>query len=86
MPNVAPVIVASAAVPTDAPLSKLIAVLVARLGALSMRVLVAEVIVKLVPFSTLTLKSVDPSMLRNCSCISAAKSVKLAEAGEGARL
>ena len=65
VPNEAPVIVASAAVPMIAPVSKLITVLVDRLGALTMRVEVAEVMVKLVPLSTLTLKSVVPSILRS---------------------
>ena len=86
VPNAAPVIVVSDAVPTVAPLSKLITVLLERLGALTIRVDVAEVIVKLVPLSTLTLKSVVPSMLRSCFCISAAKSVSVAEVGEGAKL
>ena len=86
VPNAAPVMVAPSEVPTDAPLSKLITVLADKLGAVKTRVDVAEVMVKLVPLSTLTLKSSVPSIARSCFCISAAKSASVAVVGDGARL
>ena len=83
VPKEAPVIVASADVPTDAPESKLMTVDVDNTGELTTLVEVADENTKSVPLCTVTLRSVEPSIERSCFCRSAAKSVNVVEAGLG---
>ena len=83
VPKDASVIVAPSAVPAVAPVSKLITVDLESTGELTTLDEVAEEKTKSVPLCTFTLKSVEPSMARNCFCKSAAKSMSVAEFGFG---
>ena len=84
MPNAAPVIVESAVVPTAAPLSKLTTVEVESVGEATVLPDV-DVNTKSVPFWTVTVKSLEPSMVCSCFCKSLARSVTVAVAGAGVK-
>ena len=86
VPKLAPVIVASADVPTKAPLSRLMIVEFDNAGLSMVRVVVADAITKSVPPETVTLRSLEPSSARNWVCRLAAKSVNVAVAGAGVML